>query len=135
MRVWVFFCHAFGNPWWSRFLDKDFSHCFMIKEQLLYDLPLYIRLEGLTHRIINDVQLLPIENTIENTINLAITNSNWKVKILEGTIDNDYTKPYNQFEFLTCVTLLKKTLGINKPFIVSPKQLFKHLQTTGYKEI
>lgn len=131
-RVWIFFCSAHGNPWWSRLLAKDFSHCFMIKEQVLYDVPLYIRLEGLTHCVINDVQMVLMDDIIK------LTRENSRVgivRILKGTIDNNYTKPYNQFEFMTCVTLLKKTLGVNKPLVITPKQLFTYLQTINYKEI
>lgn len=130
MKTWVFFCPAIGVPLWSRFCDPKFTHCFMIKEQETYGVNLYIRLEGLTRSIVYDVSLLPIEDTIE-----YLRGKLDHLKILQGEYDGGQPDSFNQLCHLNCVSIVKKALGIDKPLILTPKQLYRHLKAKGYKEV
>lgn len=130
MRTWVFFCPAMGVPWWSRLCDRQFTHCFIITEQESYGVKLYIRLEGLTRILLNDVSFVPIESTIA-----YLRGKFDSIRILMGEFDGEQPDGFNQLVHLNCVSIVKKRLGINKPLVITPKQLYRHLKAAGYKEV
>jgi len=102
----------------------------MIKEQYLYNVPLYIILESITKIVINDISELPIDKLIN-----MIKSQHSSIMILEGKFNGEQPKNFFQLIHLNCVSIIKKSLGINKPFIITPKQLCKYLIGIGYKEI
>ena len=111
------------NPrWWMAFLSEGYHHCWIAKalpvqgdEFLLMSEDMYgYAATDLVYDSIDDVQRV-----------LGAT-------IIEIELDVDPLTPY-VLEPISCVTWVKKQLGIAKRTIQTPKQLYKYLLSIGGK--
>ncbi len=124
--IYVFFCEATHRSWWTRFMHKDFTHCFSYEHQLLGGYDCFLRVENLYNCL--DTQIF--FGLKPDLLNLFP-----HYKIVEIKLEvNPLNKTY-EFLPINCVSMVKKQLGLNKPFIITPKQLYDHLITIGGKEI
>lgn len=103
--------------WWLRFLKNGFRHCFL----LLNDGDHWIAFEPLLHR--TNIFVLPTPPDFD----LPAWLSGQGLKIAEAKI-NQHIKARYFFGILSCVSQVKRVLGIQRRRIVTPHQLFKHLQ-------
>ena len=99
------------NHWWSRFLHKDIQHCLILK-------PL-----GYTYYLVS-------QKTTDKFDLFTVSDKN-------DILDKPYRlvcciqkkSPRGLFMLNTCVGHTKQALGINKPFIFTPYQLYKYLRS------
>ena len=62
--------------------------------------------------------------TIEGVLDLMVGN----YKLVTVDMDVNPLKYHNPFGLMNCVSLTKKVLGLNKPWIITPYQLYKYLK-------
>lgn len=98
-------------------LDSDFRHCLMVCEM---DTGNYVYINPAGNGI--DIKVLTyleyrdmLKNLFDN--NLIFVLAKPKPMGTKMNFPNVYS----------CVEVVKRTLGIDKPFIITPKQLYKHL--------
>ena len=124
--VYVFFGEAIHKKWWTRLLNKNFTHCFSYEHHLLGGYDCFLKIENLYHCF--DTKIFFGKK--QNLLKLFPQH-----KIVTITVEvNPVNKTY-EFLPLNCVNLIKKQLGLNKPFIIKPEQLYNHLLTIGGKEL
>lgn len=115
--VYIVFTQGKGNQWWKRPLKNGYGHCFIVKS------------------ICADYFWLSIDPLYSFTDIVTIPKSagdlrdflpeDAKVVEIHPKIDNNcavFTISCN-----TCVDTVKRFLGISKPFIITPWQLYKYL--------
>lgn len=124
--VYVFFKEAVHKTWYLKLLDRNLTHCFSYEHQLLGGYDCFLKIENLYHCF--DTQIF--FGTREDLLSRHIG-----IKCIQITLDVDPLKKTHDFIPINCVSLVKKQLGINKPFIITPKQLLNHLITLGGMEI
>lgn len=107
-------------------LDPDYSHVYTYEHQLLDGYDIFLKNEN-TFNAVDNMVFFGNSTLFEE----AIAGKRY-VKI---TVDVAYKKHYFDLMLLNCVTLSKKQLGINKPWILTPKQLYRQLIRMGGKEI
>jgi hypothetical protein len=108
----VYFTYADRRYWWTRFLKTGFSHVFikipLIDGSIIID-PNF-----------NNLQITYLENGQKISKNLQ------KPAILVKYYTNVNLNGY-QFRPLNCVEIVKKIIGVNKPLIFTPYQLYRYL--------
>lgn len=120
MKYYVLFMEPDVPAWWMAKLKKGFRHCGLLKE---YDEGIYVYLENLYDSLHIDLCMYDL-NAIQRDTGAVIVEYEY-----ERTCD----VRMNHFEPITCVTVIKKTLGIADIKIQTPYQLFKHLLRNGGK--
>lgn len=100
----VYFAESDGEYWIKRFLKPGFSHCFIVTAGVLIN-PCF-----------HFTNVVACGGVYESTVFL----------------DVDYSEPKMSrrsiLQPFTCVTIVKSILGINNSGIITPYQLFKHLE-------
>ena len=123
MKFYIIFQPADSPRWWMRFLDKTMQHCWIAKEiPLETGDKIYLSLENLYGYASMDLVFVSIGD-IADLIHGAV--------IVEYEVEIDPDKRDWIPEPVTCVTLLKKVLGIHKVFLQTPRQLYKYLLAKG----
>ena len=109
-------------PWYLKKLKKDMSHCFLLEHQLLGGYDHIIQIENLTNIVEVTTYLAPLQDV------LSLIDTTRHYKLISVDMDVDPLKHHNPLGLLYCVSLVKKLLGINKPWIFTPYQLYKYLK-------
>jgi hypothetical protein len=102
---------------WLRVLRRGFRHCFV----LLHAGPLWLACEPLKDRIELDALELPRE------FDLARFYGEQGHRVLLGRCPPPSPRQRFALAPLTCVTVVKRLLGIHAPWVWSPWQLYAHL--------
>ena len=123
--VYVFFEEASIRLFFMKYLANGFSHCFTYEHQLLDKYDVFVKIESLFYCFDTDIFFGSVDE-------LLLDLPKKRIKI---TLNVDPEKRTLDFMPTTCVSVVKKQLGINKPFIITPKQLYSHLIKIGGKEI
>ena len=108
-KIYVVF-NKDDNHWWTRFLHKEIQHCFVLKP-LGYN---YVVSQKTTSKF--DLFTVSDKNDILD-----------KPYRLMSCIQKK--SPRGLLMLNTCVGHTKQMLGINKPFILTPYQLYKYLRS------
>ena len=114
--VLVVFVDATACPW-LRPLRRGFRHCFAV----LRAGPLWLACEPLKDRIELDVLDLP------DGFDLGAFYSRQGHRVLLGQRPGLESRPRFAPAPLTCVTVVKRVVGIRAPWVWSPWQLYRHL--------
>ena len=124
---YIFFCNEKVYKWRKKILLQNEKHCFAAKSMKLQDGTEYLlTLENLYSYIDTNFCFLNYKEICENVPNISscieyYTDINPKNNIL--------------FDIISCVTVIKKLLGINNIFIQTPNQLKNYLLKKGGKVI
>jgi len=102
--------------WWLKHLRRGFRHCFI----LIRFADIWICLDALAHK----TELMRID--IPDTVHLMKWLENQGETVVRYKIQPSLKKPLYPSLF-TCVEAVKRTLGLRKPFILTPWQLYKFL--------
>lgn len=113
----VFADHA-GCPW-LRALRRGYRHCFVV----LRAGSVWLACEPLKDRIELDALDLPSE------FDLAAFYRQQGHRVLLGQRPSPTTRRRFALAPLTCVTVVKRLLGINAPWVWTPWQLYSHLSS------
>ena len=114
--VLVVFVDETACPW-LRPLRRGFRHCFLV----LRAGPLWLACEPLKDRIELDVLDLP------DGFDLGAFYSRQGHRVLLGRRSRFSSRPRMAPAPLTCVTVVKRLLGVRAPWVWSPWQLYSHL--------
>ena len=125
--MYVFFETADHHPWYYRLLDQKIAHVLSYEKQDLGGYPVFIKAENLFKHVECGV-LFGTEEDLLSRYKHCIK----KIHIVK---DVDPEGDFCNVILLNCVALVKKQLGINQPFVLTPKQLYRHLLRIGGKEI
>lgn len=116
-RAWVVFsgrCDLF----WLRFLRPGFRHCFIV----LHDGAHWITLDPLSNFTELSVHDLP------ESFDLPGWLARRGHRVVKAEIRRDLPRPA-PFMVFTCVEAVKRVLGIHRFFILTPWQLYRHLES------
>jgi hypothetical protein len=105
--VYVAFSTDDGH-WWSRFLHPTIKHCYVIQPSKGDWLVFGKTTKGFQMYTTDDVT-----DAIENDIIVKVTIRDHRPRL---------------FMLNTCVGAVKQIVGINKPFIWTPYQLYRYLE-------
>lgn len=131
MTYHIGFFNGIGTEktWYLRPLKDGFKHCFMF--QTYDDSKLIIYFENLFAGI--DITLLA--GTAEDIIDMLKANiGDFTLVAIEEPEAPPRRRKYTP-ELITCVTTLKRIIGINNRNIRTPYQLYKYLLNNGGWEI
>ncbi len=119
---YIVFENTKNTPWWQLFLDKEINHCYAItpvddNNSIMLTQTLASGIEITAFRTnISDLALNIIEHNKKVIRMIATQNINTKLRLRL---------------FRDCVGLCKDLIGLDKPFMVTPKQLYRYLKTRG----
>lgn len=122
---YVYFTDGEIVEWWQHIIP---GHCWIMEERELYGMKYLIRTESLLHVFETDVSFVTIDQ-----IDPLLRKLHNNVKCIKIKCKPDPLKKFSIFHHFNCVATVKKVLGINKPFMVTPKQLYRYLLTKGEK--
>ena len=112
-KVYVVFTKDSDN-WWSQFLDTDIQHCYVVIPSVDC---------CIVHSKTTGIFDLYNESDINGIIGINPIMLSYKQN----------PSPRSIFMLNTCVGHTKQILGINKPFIWTPYQLYKYLRNNNGK--
>jgi hypothetical protein len=129
-RFHVIFQKADDIKWWMKGLEREMSHVWVMEETLMGGYACLIRVENLHNMIDTSAHMYEFKDFKE-----LMDLQDIPYKGLTINLDVDPLIPFSPFNILSCVSVTRKMMGINKPLIVTPKQLYRHLLNIGAKEI
>lgn len=100
-------------PWW---IDKDFQHCYVVRKE-------YDRIWTVIEDTYNHLQVHPY--LVEDYPNLRDLIGNEPTVVRTTRKIQDVQR--GMFCIFNCVEVCKAVLGINKPTLFTPKQLYRYL--------
>lgn len=115
-RAFVVFTGQADLPW-LRLLKAGYRHCFILlqeNERWISVDPLLNRMEVQTH------DLAP-------GFDLALWLRGRGYRVVETEVSRDRVRPM-PFAAFTCVEAVKRVLGLHAPLVLTPWQLFRHLE-------
>ena len=104
--------------WWLKFLRRGFRHCFI----LLRFGELWVSVDALAHK--TEIMRIDLPDHFQLTSWLESQGET----VVSCPVRPAYLKTMWPSAF-TCVESVKRILGLRKPFILTPWQLYQHLQT------
>lgn len=117
IKYYILFMEPDVPAWWMAKMKKGFRHCGLLKE---LDKDTYVYLENLYNSLHTDLCFMDL-NAIQGHTGAVI---------VEYECERQDVR-MNHLEPITCVTVIKKTLGIPDIRIQTPYQLYKHLLKNG----
>ena len=120
--AWVIFTGKTDLPW-LKMLKKGFRHCFLV----MNDGQRWISLDPLATYI--DIK---IHHHIAPEFDLPTWLDAQGYCVVQSEIECNHIKPAPLMIF-SCVTFIKRALGIHKRFILTPWQLYQFLKTKKSK--
>lgn len=116
MKAWVVFSGQ-ADLWWLRLLKPGFRHCYV----LVRDRWQWVSIDPLSHYM-----QIQFHTTITQSFDLPAWLRGQGMIVVETQIIEPPRKPAPWMPF-TCVEAVKRFLGIQKRFIMTPRQLYYHL--------
>lgn len=130
-----------GWKWWDLFTTKAYRHCFVFYRQWVPDGPehymdqapeslrtIYIEISC------GCLTIEPYVMTPEELIEY-LSKSEQNITIVRIFLDPSKHLRYRGRGLITCVSLIKAILGLNKFWIVTPRQLIQHLRRLGAETV
>ncbi|OIN86858.1 MAG: hypothetical protein AUJ12_04415 [Alphaproteobacteria bacterium CG1_02_46_17] len=103
--------------WWLRFLKRDFRHCFVV----ICSQDRWVVIDPMLHFWEVSIPDVSAES------DLAGWFTGQGLKVVETEIISPARRCYPPI-FLSCVEVVKRILGVHRPFIITPAQLYRYLQ-------
>jgi len=119
-RLYIVFCE--GRRWWWLPLKKGFSHCYVVKDcgECWVKCQPY---SGFTDVTVWSKAICPKVTDLLAEPSL----------VLPYETTGDYDKIRGHLCWFNCVEVVKSFLGLKKPFIFTPYQLYRFLNEYGQK--
>ncbi len=105
------------DVWWLKFLRREFRHCFVFVRMG----ERWVAIDPMLHHW--DVSLPDIETSFD----LKAWLEDQGYRVIETKIlipERRYFPPL----FLSCVEVVKRIIGLQKPYILTPYQLYRYLK-------
>ncbi|MDD3021703.1 MAG: hypothetical protein PHX61_12120 [Alphaproteobacteria bacterium] len=103
--------------WWLRFLKRDFRHCFVV----ICSQDRWVVIDPMLHFWEVSIPDVSVE------FDLAGWFTGQGLKVVETEIISPARRCYPPI-FLSCVEVVKRILGVHRPFVITPAQLYRYLQ-------
>lgn len=103
--------------WWLKFLRRGFRHCFIIMRFA----DIWISMDALAHK----TEIMRID--LPDGFNLPQWLENQGDLVIRHSPRSTVLKPLWP-AFFSCVEAVKRTLGLRKPFMITPWQLYQFLK-------
>jgi len=110
---------------WLRVLRAGFRHCFVV----IRDGSVWLACDPLKDRI--ELSVLPIPQGFD----LPGFYAGRGLRVLGGATRPDLPRRGIAIAPLTCVTVAKRLLGVRAPCVVTPWQLYRHLEADGFRRL
>ena len=110
-------------PFWLKWLNKDIGHCLLLIPYTIGNKVYFIRSEICLYEIVT--KIIPADALAGG---LGKNEKSIKIWIKSGK------QVKYSISLLDCVSFVKKQLGIYKPFVFTPRQLYKYLLKIGGEE-
>ena len=123
-KIWVVFKGEADLPW-LKILKPGFRHCFLIVYDGRYWLSIDPMLNYLDMRVHYDVPA-------DENLPAFLWRQGYRVVRVRERAEPLRPAP---FMVMSCVEVVKRYLGIHNPFIVTPWQLYRHLQRQEQTEL
>ena len=121
MKAWVVFSGQ-ADLWWLKFLKPGFRHCSV----LFQDRWQWVSVDPLSH-----YTQIEFHGHVHRDFDLPAWLRGQGLRVIETCVNEPPHKPAPWMPF-TCVEAVKRFLGIQRRFIVTPRQLHHYL-TKGLK--
>jgi hypothetical protein len=105
--------------WWLKFLKKGFRHCYILVNYK--DENIWIKLDPLSNII-----LLDMKRYVRNFDYINYLSTNSDIHLQKVKVGNILNKPMN-LSIFSCVSFVKRFLGIRSNAILTPYQLYKFI--------
>ncbi len=117
------------------FLSREFSHCWILEEfpsSLEDGTNWFMRVESLVNIVDMGVLVMELKDILAHLD--KVLGGCFRCLVIDKQVNPLYS--FNSIVIsLNCVSLTKKILGINKPFLLTPRGLYKYLLKKGALEI
>lgn len=121
---YVFFKKSASTSWYFKYiLDPDISHCLTLEEHVVNGYTFYQKVESLYNYAETEVLFEPLKDIISRL--------EFKYKVIKVNISINPYKISSKLVHMNCVGLTKRLLGVDKTFILTPKQLYTYLIGKG----
>ena len=120
-KSWVVFTNQTELPW-LRFFKRGFRHCFV----LLHDGECWISVDPMSNYIEVAVHNVPTDFDLSTWLRMRGHH------IVEAELTQDIKRSMPLMLF-TCVEACKRILGVHDYLILTPWQLYRHLNAQGRK--
>ena len=117
LKAWVVFSGQADRPW-LKLLRPGFRHCFVI----LNDGHHWLSFDPMLNHI--DLQ---VHGHVPATFDLPGWLRGRGLLVVESPVDHSRRRPL-PLALFTCVEAVKRVLGLHRFFILTPWQLYRHLQ-------
>ncbi|HOO50866.1 MAG TPA: hypothetical protein PLK94_06215 [Alphaproteobacteria bacterium] len=107
--------------WWLKFLKSGFRHCFVIIKFSDLERDRWVALDPMLHH-----WQISLPN-IEKSFDLR----QWLEDQGHHVVSTKILAPARRYYpplFLSCVEVVKRILGLQRPFVITPYQLYRHLK-------
>lgn len=102
--------------WWLKWLKRGFRHCFVVMRLGGQ----WVAIDPMAHHLQITVPQLPTDFDLKNWFCAQ------GLRVIERHPEPELLRCYPPI-FLSCVELVKRILGLRKPFILTPAQLYRYL--------
>lgn len=102
--------------WWLKWLKRGFRHCFVVMRLGGQ----WVAIDPMAHHLQITVPQLPTDFDLKNWF------CDQGLRVIESRPAPALMRCYPPI-FLSCVELVKRILGLRKPLIVTPAQLYRYL--------
>lgn len=116
-KFYIIFSKKKYNTWWNWVLDTDIYHCHIITQVKSNTLIIDITRGA--------IELYDKNGSVDVYADIYIRCG---YKVIKAIANEDEMKIPKYKGFITCVSLIKLMLGINKWNIITAKQLYNYLQ-------
>ncbi|PJB71427.1 MAG: hypothetical protein CO093_05120 [Alphaproteobacteria bacterium CG_4_9_14_3_um_filter_47_13] len=123
IKAWVVFSGQADRPW-LKFLRPGFRHCFVI----MNDGQCWLSFDPMLN-----YTDLRVHGHIPVTFDLPAWLRGRGQKVVQAPVDHSRQKPV-PLAFFTCVEAVKRVFGLHSFFILTPWQLYCHLQKDNHKK-
>ncbi len=122
---YIVFENTKNTSWWQFILDKEINHCYAIT-------PVDDNNSIALQHTLGGIEIAAFKTNISD---LALNIIKHNKKVIRMIATQDINTKLRLSLFRNCVGLCKDLIGLNKPFMVTPKQLYRYLKTRGdYEE-
>lgn len=122
--AYILFKPVANPPWWMKFLRNGMYHCSCIQSCVIGETRYYVLVENCFNYMSINACFLTLEQLLD-----AVDSENMTIIRYEYEVDPLQRMPY--YEPISCVTVIKRLIGMSDWKVQTPYQLYKKLIRNG----